>query len=153
LPGPVSSDLTIVRTRKKAPATRAPRRTGCTAGGGSISMESVDLTTTSTRYLSPLQRRVTYRDGFPVMWGRFPALGHFPAHALAALPFERLAGREVGPFFWNDMGFGNWMLTCLLPEAFEVFRHPASEMSFLREQLPHFYGEAINPLDGQEHRR
>jgi cytochrome P450 len=95
---------------------------------------------------------VTYRDGFPVMWGAFPVVGHLPAHAFAPLAFDRLAEREVGPFFWNEAGFGLRQLQCLLPESFEVFKHPASSSEYVHERVPDLFGVSLIGKDGAAHR-
>src|SRR3954470_17566031 len=86
-------------------------------------------------FLNPLQRRVTHRDGFPVMHGAYPVIGHLPAFSLDPLAFERRAERELGPFFWSNAGFGMWQLHCLLPESIELFRNTVTSSDYIREDV------------------
>src|SRR4051812_42603150 len=58
---------------------------------------------------NPLARRVAMRDGFPMLPGRFPVVGHMPAVALDELDLLREGERRFGPFFyWKTNGF--WQL-------------------------------------------
>jgi cytochrome P450 family 117 subfamily A len=102
--------------------------------------------------LNPLHRNIAYRDGHPVMYGAFPALGHLPAIASDPIAFERKAERELGSMFWINPILNHFQLVCLAPEASAAFRDVTSAEHPL-PTLKDFLGNAIIGKDGASHHR
>jgi cytochrome P450 len=101
--------------------------------------------------LNPLQRRAPLRDGFPVAPGGFPIIGHLPAVATHYLELVRRCERELGPFFWIDVGFGQSQLHCMLPESFTIFKNKVTTSTYLQESLPDLFGGSLIAQDGPVH--
>src|SRR6185369_12429171 len=63
------------------------------------------------------------RDGFPVMAGHLPGVGHFPTLYKDAVGAIERATRDLGPCFKVDFGFGQWYLFCSGGEGFDLLKH------------------------------
>lgn len=104
--------------------------------------------------LHDLRERLTptQRDGFPVMRGYVPGLGHVPALYSRAVETLRRAEREQGPFVQVDIGFGQWHLFCFGADVFEVLKHRAAVISGARDRLRYLLGSSLVTMDGAPHR-
>jgi cytochrome P450 len=100
-----------------------------------------------------LARRVEERDGFPVVPGAFPVIGHMPAMALDALGFMRDAERRFGPLYCWNAGFDAWQLAYASKDAISLFRNKVTDSEFLRDKptLDAFFGHALLVRDGKVH--
>jgi len=120
----------------------------------SVSPSPPPLELSLRRGLSPLARRVEERDGFPVLPGGFPLVGHMPATALDELGLLRDAERSLGPmFFWNQ-GFGAFQLVCTARDAFSLFKNKVTDSEYMltHQGLAHLFGAGLIARDGAEHR-
>lgn len=106
------------------------------------------------RGLNPLARRIEERDGFPVLPGGFPVLGHMPAIAVDQLGLLRDAERWVGPMFFWSFGFGETQLVCTLPDVFSLFKSKDADSSYMRTHrgVSDLFGEGVIVHDGPVHR-
>ena len=101
--------------------------------------------------LNPLRRRKRQLQGFPVLPGGFPLLGHLPAMMTDALGLMRRAHREYGDFFWMLSGFGQRSLYCLHPDVFSIFKNKVTTSVFLQEVASDFLGRSLLVHDGPLH--
>lgn len=101
--------------------------------------------------LNPLRTRPPARDGFPVMPGAWPVLGHLPTLAIDSLALMRRAERELGPLFWIEQGFGLRLLYCLGPESLEILRNRTTSSANLMSVLGEFLGDSMLGHDGARH--
>lgn len=105
------------------------------------------------RGFNPLARRVAQRDGFPVVPGAFPVLGHMPANAVDMLGLMRDAERALGPMFYMNLGFGQWNLVYAKPDAFALFKNKLTTSEYMREGGSGvLFGEGVIVHDGARHR-
>jgi cytochrome P450 len=101
---------------------------------------------------SALPRRAAkQRDGFPVLSGGLPIIGHLPTVATDYLGLMRRGERELGNFFWLDGGFGLSQLTCLDPEVFSIFKNKVTTSTYLQEISSDLFGVSIIAQDGAIH--
>ncbi len=106
------------------------------------------------RGLNPLAREITQRDGFSMLPGGFPLVGHMPATAVDELGLLRDAERLLGPmFFWNQ-GFGAIQLVCTHREAFSLFRNKVTDSEYILEHrgIADLFGAGVIARDGAQHR-
>lgn len=98
---------------------------------------------------NPFSRAVRMRDGFPVLPGAFPLVGHLPM-LYRGLPaaFER--SREIGDIFWIHAGA--WVLLCRGQDALEILKNKAFTSEHLKEIAPAVAGESLLSQDGALHR-
>lgn len=68
---------------------------------------------------------VQYRQGFPVLPGAVPLLGHAPLLFFGALEALRRGHAELGPAFCVTVGPGVTHLFCMGPEGFELLKNRA----------------------------
>ncbi|MEM9460692.1 MAG: cytochrome P450 [Myxococcota bacterium] len=103
--------------------------------------------------LNPLQRKVRYELGLPVLTGAFPLVGHVPA-VMSDPPGVVAAGtRQLGKLFWFEMGFGRHRtLVYAGNDAHQLFRSAGVESSHFWEDLPLFFGRSLLVVDGAVHR-
>lgn len=97
--------------------------------------------------LSPCER-----DGFPVMKGHLPGLGHMPVLHWNAVDALRRAERELGPFVQVSFGFGQWRLLCLGAETFDLLRDRSLVSGGARDHLEYVLGNSLLTADGALHR-
>src|SRR5262245_41873355 len=93
------------------------------------------------------------RDGFPVMAGHLPGLGHALTLHADAVGAMRRAERDLGPCVYFSLGFGQWLLLCLGEEGFEVCKHRSLAVGGARSNLGYLLGDSVMTVDGDEHRR
>jgi cytochrome P450 len=98
---------------------------------------------------NPFSRAVKQRDGFPVLPGAFPVVGHLPM-VYRELPATFEEGRKLGPMFWITVGM--WVLVCTGPDALEILKSKAFTSSHLQEISPLVAGESMLAQDGATHR-
>lgn len=93
------------------------------------------------------------RDGFPVMPGAWPLIGHIPM-VYRDLPgaFRKAQELGLGPMFWVTTGFGVWVLLCTSPESIEIFKSKAFTSKHLQEIAPLVAGHSLLSQDGPPHR-
>src|SRR5215472_16619368 len=87
---------------------------------------------------NPFARRVRYRDGFPVLPGAFPLVGHWPATITDYYGVLRRADRELGPFFWKrnpSMGVTSWVLVSCRPESFVILKNKETTSTHMQEHV------------------
>lgn len=102
--------------------------------------------------LNPLRSRSNpSTDGFPMMAGAYPVIGHLPALYTDTLGLVRRAERELGSLFWLDQGFGHRSLYCLAPEAFDIYRNRVTSSEHLLGLAGQFLGESMIVYDGPRH--
>ncbi|MBK8254232.1 MAG: cytochrome P450 [Polyangiaceae bacterium] len=92
------------------------------------------------------------RNGFPVMKGYVPGVGHTLALHFDAAGALGRAERELGPFVQVDLGFGNWYLFCFGAETFDLLKNKAVILAGSRESLQYLVGGALVTIDGAHHR-
>jgi cytochrome P450 len=102
--------------------------------------------------LNPLTRGVRDLDGFPILPGRFPVIGHLPSLAGDTLGLMRWAERTVGDFFWMKAAFGRYSLYCLHPDVFSIFKNKVTSSTFLGEVASDFLGRSLLVHDGAVHK-
>lgn len=100
---------------------------------------------------NPFARSVRMRDGFPVLPGAFPVVGHLPM-VYRGLPDAVQSSQALGKIFWIHVGFGMWTLICTGPDALEIFRSKAFTSKHLQEVAPLVAGESLLSQDGPPHR-
>ncbi|WP_230632355.1 cytochrome P450 [Chromobacterium violaceum] len=100
----------------------------------------------------PVIAGLTMKDGFPVMPGRIPLLGHVHKIGQDALGELRKAEAACGPMFWTYFGSKLPVLQILDEEGLAILQNKYTDNSFLREQMPVITGEAMNAFDGPRHR-
>lgn len=92
------------------------------------------------------------RDGFPVMRGYAPLVGHVPVLHFHAVEALRRAEREQGPFVQVSLGFGEWGLFCFGADMFDLLRDRSVIVSGSRDRLDYIIGRSLLTLDGAPHR-
>lgn len=102
--------------------------------------------------LNPLDRHAKQLNGFPVLPGAFPVVGHLPSIATDYLGLLRHAERTLGSFFQVDSGFGRMQLTCVDPDVFTIFKNKVTTSTYLLEFLPDLFGISLISQDGAPHR-
>jgi cytochrome P450 len=110
-------------------------------------------TMTATTSLLEHLATPTHRDGFPVMAGMLPGVGHAITLYKDALGALRRAEREQGPLVQVSFGFGLWYLFCFGPDAFELFKHRSVGVQGSRASSAYLMGNSILTSDGPPHRR
>jgi cytochrome P450 len=101
---------------------------------------------------NPFSRAARTRDGFPVLPGEFPLLGHIPV-AYRGLAEALREGQSLGPCFWVTLGLGQWVLFCTSVQSLEIFKSKAFTSTHLQEIAPLVAGESLLASDGDAHRR
>jgi cytochrome P450 family 117 subfamily A len=91
------------------------------------------------------------RDGFPVLDGAWPLLGHSGPMFYGYRELHRRAEERLGPVFWVDIGFGGSHLVCLHPEGFAVLRNKATTSTHYQERAAQLLGESLIVQDGERH--
>jgi cytochrome P450 family 117 subfamily A len=94
----------------------------------------------------------THRDGFPVMPGLLPGVGHAVTLHRDAVGAFRRAEREQGMFVQVSLGFGQWYLFCFGAGAFDLLRHKSVGVAGARSALDFIVGRSLISLDGPHHR-
>ena len=102
--------------------------------------------------LNPLDRRAREHQGFPVMRGAFPLVGHLPAIVCNLPDLLRQAGREIGPHFWLDLGPSGMSLVCLHFDAYSLFKNKVTTSCVIEDMSPEVFGHSIVAEDGPHHR-
>ena len=101
--------------------------------------------------LNPLTTSVRYRDGFPVLPGAFPVVGHVLAFRTHGPELIERGLDTLGPLFWFN--FGGWVLLCCGPESFPLLKSKAMVSAPTTERFALFFGKhAIPGQDGAVHR-
>src|SRR5262249_18352594 len=94
-----------------------------------------------------------HRDGFPIMAGLLPGVGHaITLYKDAVGAFQR-AEREQGPFVQVSFGFGQWYLFCFGLDMFELLKHKAVAVQGSRASVDYLMGNSVLTSDGPPHRR
>lgn len=93
------------------------------------------------------------RQGFPVMSGALPGLGHALRIHRDVVGALREARASLGPVFWVNLGFGQWYLFLCTQSSFELLRHPKVGNAGARASLDFILGRSLLASDGVEHRR
>lgn len=96
--------------------------------------------------------KVKMKDGFPVMPGKIPLLGHVHKIGKDALGELRQAEAACGPIFWTYFGTQLPVLQIVDEAGLAILQNKYTDNSFLREQMPVITGEAMNAFDGPRHR-
>lgn len=94
----------------------------------------------------------TEKDGFPVMKGYAPVVGHMPVLHWGAVEALRRAEREQGPFVQVSLGFGQWYLFCFGADTFDLLRDRSVAVSGARDRLNYIIAHSLLALDGAPHR-
>lgn len=103
---------------------------------------------------NPLKRAVRVREGFPVLPGSWPLLGHLPAIVLRFPHLLEQARRDLGDFFWIDFGFtaAGPELMCLHADAFSLFQNKQTSSEVLGEVAAEPLKHTMVSEDGPSHR-
>ncbi len=99
-----------------------------------------------------LSRPLKQKDGFPVMPGKIPWLGHVHQISRDALGQLRQAEAACGPIFWTYFGASLPVLQIMDEAGLAILQNKYTDNSYLREQMPVITGEAMNAFDGPRHR-
>lgn len=102
--------------------------------------------------LNPLRRAIQEHQGFPILPGAFPVIGHLPAIVRDLPGLFQKAGEEVGTHFWLDFGFTGMELACLIPSAAPLLRNKVTTSAILRDLLPEVVTNVMIGQDGERHR-
>lgn len=100
----------------------------------------------------PVAANLKMKDGFPVMPGKIPLLGHVHKISQDALGELRQAEAVCGPMFWTYFGAKLPVLQIMAEDGLAILQNKYTDNSFLREQMPVITGEALNAFDGPRHR-
>ncbi|CBW75250.1 cytochrome P450 [Mycetohabitans rhizoxinica] len=100
----------------------------------------------------PVAKNLKMKDGFPVMPGKIPLLGHVHKISQNALSELRQAEAVCGPMFWTYFGTKLPVLQIMDEDGLAILQNKYTDNSYLREQMPVITGEAMNAFDGQRHR-
>lgn len=92
------------------------------------------------------------RDGFPVLPGLLPGVGHAITLYRDAVGALRRAERQQGPFVQVCLGFGQWYLFCLGAGSFELLKHKSVAVSGARGSLNFIIGRSLVGLEGAHHK-
>lgn len=104
------------------------------------------------RGLNPLGGTAATRDGLPVLGGGFPIIGHLAGTAIDALGLLRKGERELGPLFYWNQGFGQWLLVYMGSDAFTLFKTRTADSGFMREgRLSELFGSSLIAHDDAFH--
>lgn len=96
---------------------------------------------------------VQYRQGFPVLPGALPLLGHLPRVGLDAVGVLQRAQEALGPAFWVTVGPGSTHLFCLGPEGFELLKNRAIKMKGAFRGMEALVESSAIVHDGAPHAR
>jgi cytochrome P450 len=104
--------------------------------------------------LNPLRRTARSHQGFPVLPGSFPFLGHLPAIVTDLPNLIEKARRDLGDFFWIDFGFAGRgpELMCLHTDALSLLQNKVTKSSVLNEVATELLKGTMVSEDGPEHR-
>jgi cytochrome P450 len=102
---------------------------------------------------NPLSRSVERHLGFPVLPGRFPVLGHFPALTGALYELIREGERRLGPIFWIYITGDQMQLVCTTEEAFTIYRNKVTSSAMFDALSPQLVNGTLITLDGPPHQR
>jgi cytochrome P450 monooxygenase len=100
----------------------------------------------------PVAGPLKIKDGFPVMPGTLPLLGHVHRISRDALGELRQAEAVCGPIFWTYFGTKLRVLQIMDEEGLAILQNRHTDNSYLREQMPVIAGQAMNTFDGPRHR-
>ncbi|MFK3789068.1 MULTISPECIES: cytochrome P450 [Pseudomonas] len=104
------------------------------------------------RHAQSLAANLKLKDGFPVMPGKLPLLGHVHRIGKDALGELRQAEAACGPIFWTYFGSQLPVLQITDEAGLAILQNKYTDNSYLREQMPVITGEAMNAFDGPRHR-
>lgn len=97
---------------------------------------------------------IALRYGHPVLPGALPIAGHVVGLRTRALEMLDEGHRTIGPVFWVNMGFGLWMLFCLGPESYDLYKNKVTTNG---RGAYGIFGEGIGSsmigFDGEPHAR
>ena len=104
--------------------------------------------------LTPFKRTTRFREGFPVLSGSWPLVGHLPAIVLRFPHLLEQAQRDLGDFFWIDFGFtaAGPELMCLHADAFSLFQNKQTTSAVLGEVAAEPLKNTMVSEDGPPHR-
>src|SRR5262245_57539201 len=109
------------------------------------------MVTTATRVIEGLVPP-SRRDGFPVMAGALPLVGHVVSLHLDVVDVLRRAEAQHGPLVWLSLGLGSWYLFCFGAEGFELLKGKPAAVSGARGSVAYLLGNSLLTMDGAEHR-
>lgn len=92
------------------------------------------------------------KDGFPVMPGKKPFVGHVHLLGRNALEALNAAKSKCGPIFWTYYGSQLPVLQILDEAGIDILLNKHTSNSYIKEQMPVVTGESISGTDGQHHR-
>jgi cytochrome P450 len=95
--------------------------------------------------------RTRTRDGFPVLGGALPLLGHMPYLYLRTRELYRRAEHEVGPLFWLHPTANEWLLACVHPDGLAMLRNKAATVDHYAEVASPLLGDSLLVHDGAKH--
>jgi len=101
----------------------------------------------------PFNPKLKQWQGFPVMPGKVPFLGHAHRISKNALEEFREAEAQCGPFFWIYYGNSFPILQVMGEEGLAILQNKFTDSSHLRKQMGLISGDAMNTFDGAQHRR
>jgi cytochrome P450 family 117 subfamily A len=103
---------------------------------------------------NPFARAVVERDGFPVLPGRYPLLGHAWVFFGDVLEVLRAGHARLGPLFWMNLFLDRWLLVCEGQLGFEALRSKAVASGHIRKEKAGdlILGASMLSQDGDAHR-
>jgi cytochrome P450 len=117
-------------------------------------MASVDASSAFARIRAgenPFDARVRERDGFPVLPGALPVVGHTVAAGLDEIAFVRKAVRRFGPVFWWHTN-ALWQIVWAEQGAFSLFKDKLVDSSYMGEPpVASVLGGSVIAHDGAPH--
>ncbi|MEZ4295562.1 MAG: cytochrome P450 [Polyangiaceae bacterium] len=103
---------------------------------------------------NPFARAVVQRDGFPVLPGRYPLIGHAWVFFGDLLEVLRGGHARLGPLFWMNLFLDRWLLVCEGALGFEALRSKAVANGHIRKEKAGelILGGSMLSQDGEAHR-
>lgn len=92
-----------------------------------------------------------YRDGFPVLRGKLPVVGHLGYFYIDGLGMLRAAEQRLGNIFWIDLAFGMWTLVYLGPGSFDLLKNKVTSSAHFDAFFSLFAGRSAISQDGVSH--
>lgn len=106
-------------------------------------------------FFLPFNQKPAMREGFPVVPGGWPYVGHFFSMSRDYLRFIQSAEARFGKIFWVDGGFGRSSLCCTDSDVFNAFRNKETTSEHLGtfSGAGDFLGQSLLVHDGKKHTR
>ena len=100
---------------------------------------------------TPALAHAAMGEGFPVVGGTLPVLGHMRSIHNDYLGLVRRAEQRYGSMFWLELGFGQRALQVMHSDAHNLFKNKLLTSAHLTDILGELFGKSIITQDGPAH--